>query len=311
VAGTSASTPRRKEEALASHKPSNASAFGRTSERSPEPLLSSRARQWHGILVELYHVHDVDFVKTVPEHTVTVFLRGPVDLLQQRYGRVVRRTMRAGDVLVSPAGEPKALRHKEEAELVKLQLAPSHFAGIVDELDANGSGPVELLDNFGTRDAYIEDVARRLLAELETDNLAGRLYADSLATALSVHLLRNYSTAGRIGTASSPKLPRFKVQRVTDYIDDHLHDELTLQRLSATLSMSPFHFAHAFRKTTGLAPHRFLIQRRVDRAKILLCETDLSIAEIAHQVGYAHQSNFSVVFHRVTGRTPRSYRSEA
>jgi len=253
----------------------------------------------------------VDFVKTVPEHTVTVFLRGPVDLLQQRYGHVVRRTMRAGDVLVTPAGEPKALRHRDEAELVKLQIAPSHFAGIVDELHANGSGPVELLDNFGTRDAYIEDVARRLLAELESDNLAGRVYVDSLATALTVHLLRNYSTAGKIGTASSPKLPRFKLQRVTDYIDDHLQDELTLQTLSATLSMSPFHFAHAFRTTTGLAPHRFLIQRRIDRAKILLCETDMSISEIAHQVGYAHQSNFSVVFHRVTGRTPRSYRSEA
>ncbi len=296
---------------MASRQPPNAPGFGRASERIPEPLLSSRPRQWNGILVELYRVHDVDFVKAVPEHIVTVFLRGPVDLLQQRYGRVVRRTMHAGDVVVSPAGEPKALRHGEEAELVKLQLAPSYFAGIVDELHANGSRPVELLDNFGTRDAYIEDVARRLLAELQTDNLAGRLYADSLATGLAVHLLRHYSTAGKINNGSTRMLPRFKLQRVTDYINDHLHDDLTLGRMSATLSMSPFHFAHAFRETTGLAPHRFVIQRRIDRAKILLCETDLSITEIAHQVGYANQSNFSVVFHRVTGRTPRSYRSEA
>ena len=106
-------------------------------------------------------------------------------------------------------------------------------------------------------------------------------------------------------------LPRYKLQRVTDYINDNLRDDLTLGKMSATLSMSPFHFAHAFRQATGLAPHRYVIQRRVERAKLLLRETDLSITEIAHLVGYSNQSNFSAVFHRVTGHTPRSYRSEA
>ena len=75
--------------------------------------------------------------------------------------------------------------------------------------------------------------------------------------------------------------------------------------------MSPYHFAHAFRQTTGLAPHRYVIQRRIERARFLLRETDLSITEIAHQVGYANQSNFSVVFHQLTGQTPRGFRNNA
>ncbi len=262
-------------------------------------------------MVDLYRVRDVDFVKPVSAHVVTVFLRGPVDLFQRRNGRAIQRTIHAGDVIVTPAGEAKALQHKEEAELVKLQVAPSFVAGISDDLVAGGSQGVELLDNFGTRDAYIEDLARRFVGELRADNLAGRLYAESLATGLAVHLLRNYSTASRVANGSSHMLPRFKLQRVTDYINDNLHDDLTLATMSANLSMSPFHFAHAFRETTGMAPHRFVIQCRIDRAKTLLCETDLSIAEIAHQVGYSNQGNFSVVFHRLTGRTPRSYRSEA
>ena len=285
--------------------------FSGASGRVPEPLLSSKSRQWNGILVEVYRARDVDFVQTVPQHVVTVFLRGPVNLHQRRYGQIVQRTMHAGDVILTPAGEPKALQHREEAELVELQLEPSFFAGIVDELDATGSRRVELLDNFGTRDAYIEDLARRLLGELRADKLASRLYAESLATGLAVHLLRHYSTAGKIANGSSRMLPRFKLQRVTDFINDNLYDDLTLGKMSATLSMSPFHFAHAFRETTGLTPHRYVVQCRIDRAKILLCETDLSIAEIAHRVGYSNQSNFSVVFHRVAGQTPRSYRSEA
>ena len=296
---------------MATRQHADAPGFGRASERVPEPLLSSRSLQWNGILVEFYRVRDVDFVKPISEHVVTVFLRGPVNLLQGRHGRVVQRTMHAGDIIVTPAGEPKAVQHKEEAELVKLQLAPSFVAGIVDELDANGSRQVELLDNFGTRDAYIEDLARRLVGELRADNLAGQRYAESLATALAVHLLRHYSTASKITHGSSRMLPRYKLQRVTDFINDNLRDDLTLGKMSATLSMSPFHFAHAFRQATGLAPHRYVIQCRIDRAKILLCETDLSIAEISNQVGYSNQSNFSVVFHRVAGQTPRRFRSEA
>jgi len=287
--------------------PGSSGASGRV----PEPLLSSRSRQWNGILVELYRARDVEIVKQVPWHLVTVFLRGPIHLLQRRYGHAVQRAMHAGDIIVAPVGEPKVLQHKEEAELVKLQLAPPFVAGIVDDLVAGDSRQVELLDNFGTRDVYIEDLARRLVGELKEDALASRLYVESLATALTIHLLRHYSTASKIANGSSSMLPRYKLQRVTDYINDTLRDDLTLGTISATLSMSPFHFAHAFRQTTGLAPHRYVIQRRVERARLLLRETDLSITEIAHLVGYSNQSNFSVVFHRLTGHTPRRFRSEA
>jgi AraC family transcriptional regulator len=194
---------------------------------------------------------------------------------------------------------------------VKLQLEPSFFKGIANGLDTAGARQVELLDNYGTRDAYVEGLARLLVEELRSDNLAGPLYAESLATGLGVHLLRHYSTAGKIANDLSGMLPRFKLQRVIDFIHDNLHEDLTLAKISATLSMSPFHFAHVFRETTGLAPHRYVIRCRIDRAKTLLCETDHSIAEIAHRVGYSNQSNFSVVFRRLVGQSPRSYRLKA
>ena len=288
-----------------------APVFTGASSTVPEPLLSSEGRQWNGIVVEHYRVRDVDFVKQDAAHTVAVFLRGPVNLVQQRSGRVYQRTLHAGDVIIAPAGEPRALRHKEETELVKLRLTPSFVAGIIENPVANGSGPVELLDIFGARDARIEDIARRLVGEIKGDALAGRLYAESLATELAVHLLRHYSTASKPTNGASRMLPRYKLQRVTDYINDNLREDLTLSKISAVLSMSPYHFAHAFRQTTGLAPHRYVIQRRIERARFLLRETDLLITEIAHQVGYANQSNFSVVFHQFTGQTPRGFRNNA
>ena len=276
-----------------------------------EPLLSSRSRQWNGIVVEQHRVRDVDFEREFPDHVVVVLQNGPINLLQRRNGRVSQRIMHPGDVIITPAGEPKAVRHEEEAELVKLRLTPAFVSGIIDAAEVSGSTQVELLDNFGTRDAHIEDLARRLVDEARGDALAGRLYAESLAIELAVHLLRYYSSASKLGNGSSRMLPRYKLQRVTDYINDNLREDLTLEKMSETLSMSPYHFAHAFRQATGLAPHRYVIQRRVERAKLLLRETDLSITEIAHRVGYSYQSNFSVVFHCLTGQTPRRFRSDA
>jgi AraC family transcriptional regulator len=307
----SESLPRPEEGIMASLLQPAAPIFASASCPPPEPILSSQSRHWDGCVVELYRVREVDFVKQDSAHTVAVFLRGPVNLEQRRYGRVYQRIMRAGDVIVAPAGEPRALRHKEETELVKLRLAPSLFAGIIEDSMVNGSSRIELLDNFGGRDIHIEDLARRLIGEVRADALASRLYAESLATQLAVHLVRHYSTASKLTNGGSNKLSRYKLQRVTDYINDNLREDLALGKIAAILSMSRYHFAHAFRQTTGLAPHRYVIQRRIEYAKRLLRETDLTVAEVARQVGYANQSNFCVAFHRFTGQTPGSFRNAA
>ena len=277
----------------------------------PEPFLSSRSRQWNGVAVELYRVRDVDTVRHDAEHVVAIVLRGPVDLYQRRSGRAYRKTMQAGDIVIAPVGEPRAVRHEQEAEVAKVLLAPSLIANVLECMFPTRSGQIELLDNFGIRDSQIEDIVRRLVGELRADGPGSRLCAESLATELAVHLVRHHSTATRINEDSPRMLPRYKLQRVTDYIQNNLREELTLENISQTLSMSPYHFAHAFRQALGLPPHRYVINCRIDRAKSLLRNTDLSVTEIAHQVGYANQSHFSVAFHKVTGQTPRGYRREA
>ncbi len=276
---------------------------------APAPVLSSASRQWGGLVVELYRVGGVETVKRDADHVVSMFLGDPVDLVQRRGGRVDRRRMHAGDVIVTPAGEPKAVQHREPAEIVKLRLAPSFVASIVGDLVAGGAAQVQIQDNFGTRDARIEDIALRLLGEARNDALGSRLYAESLAAELVVHLLRNYSAPIRLANGTATLLPPYKMRRVADYVDNNLREDLTLGAMSATLSMSPYHFAHAFRHTLGLAPHRYVLLRRVERAKHLLRETDLSITEIAHEVGYSNPGNFSVVFHRFTGHSPRNFRN--
>ncbi|HEX2199929.1 MAG TPA: AraC family transcriptional regulator [Burkholderiales bacterium] len=100
-----------------------------------------------------------------------------------------------------------------------------------------------------------------------------------------------------------------KVQQAIVFMDRHLSDRLTLPLIAGQLKISPCHFAHEFKRATGVAPHQYLIQRRIERARHLLASSDLPIADIALAVGFANQSHFSALFHRVAGMTPQVYRA--
>ena len=106
-------------------------------------------------------------------------------------------------------------------------------------------------------------------------------------------------------------LPAPRLSHVTEFIDDNLARALPLSELSAEAHMSPYHFSRLFKVSTGVPPHRFVVQRRIDRACALLVEGHLSIDAIARAVGFRTRSHFSMMFHRLTGIPPTAYRAVA
>ena len=110
-------------------------------------------------------------------------------------------------------------------------------------------------------------------------------------------------------SADGQTLPGCRLRRVTEYIREHLDQELTLAQLGAVVYMSPYNFARLFQHSTGLPPHRFVVHTRIDHAATLLAAPELSIARIAQVVGFRTPSHFSTVFRRIMGATPRAYRA--
>ena len=104
-------------------------------------------------------------------------------------------------------------------------------------------------------------------------------------------------------------LPECRLRRVAQYVHDNLHRKLRLAELSGLVHMSPYHFARLFKQSTGMSPHRFLIQQRIEQARALLAAQTLPIAEIARSVGFRTPSHFATSFRRLTGITPGAYRS--
>ena len=104
-------------------------------------------------------------------------------------------------------------------------------------------------------------------------------------------------------------LSRERLKRVRDYIEDHLDDRLTLTDLAGVACLSPYHFSRSFKQAIGVGPQRYVMRRRLERAKALMRRINQPLAEIAQRVGFADQSHLTSIFRRETGVTPGRYRA--
>jgi AraC family transcriptional regulator len=139
-----------------------------------------------------------------------------------------------------------------------------------------------------------------------------QLLVESLATILSVHLIRHVTGRHRAPVLADGVLPRRKLHSVIEYIMENLEGSPTLGQMAAVAHLSPYHFARLFKAATGLAPHQYVVARRVERAQHLLGKDDeLELAEVALRVGFSDQSKLSFHFKRLIGVTPRQFRLSA
>ena len=132
---------------------------------------------------------------------------------------------------------------------------------------------------------------------------------DALSTVLAVQILRYYVDPSAMELSPSSGLSRERLQRVRDYIEAHLDDRLTLTDLSGVACLSRYHFSRSFKLALGIGPQRYVVQRRLERAKTLMRRTNRSLAWIAQEAGFADQSHLTSVFRRETGMTPGRFRA--
>ena len=136
------------------------------------------------------------------------------------------------------------------------------------------------------------------------------IFADGLRTALAAHLIGNYTVDRWRPSARGPSLDAKRLQRVLDFMEARLADDISLGDLASEACLSPFHFSRLFRDATGLSPHQYLIGRRIWAAQKMLSSAQSSLAEIALDTGFGSQANFTRAFRKVTGFTPGKYREQ-
>lgn len=168
---------------------------------------------------------------------------------------------------------------------------------------------VELVFDLLRSDPLLHHMAAVLHTTVHATGEAERLYAGVLADALVVHCFSRYRAIQLTRPEVSGGLVPYRMQRTLSYIQTHLDQKMSLAMLAAVAQMSPGHFAHLFKHSTGLPPHQYVSQSRVQRAQQLLVKTDMTLSEIAHQVGCADQSHFTALFRAHAALTPKAYRN--
>ncbi|MEO1764641.1 MAG: AraC family transcriptional regulator [Cyanobacteria bacterium J06629_18] len=98
-----------------------------------------------------------------------------------------------------------------------------------------------------------------------------------------------------------------KLQQAIDYIQSNLAEEISLESIANELGISRYYFCRLFKKSMGISPYQYLIESRIERAKELLIQPDISITDVALKVGFYSQSHFTKYFKKVVGVTPKEF----
>lgn len=244
-----------------------------------------------------------------PWHVFTCELTGQrdeiIDSSWDGRRRMRRCVAEANLSLAAPAGERfiASMNGHASYRYLSAEIDPP----CIRRLLGDAYGDVELASAYDVS-RIAPGIAERLEAVCHARTSYPLAYVEALAAILVVEVIRVYG-AKPVPLPPANHIETARFTPVVDYIEEHLDRDLSLVELASLVHLSVTHFARAFKAAYGIAPYRYIIRRRVQRAKVLLQTSDLNIASIAASVGFGSQSRFSQLFTRVTGFTPSLFRS--
>jgi AraC family transcriptional regulator len=245
-----------------------------------------------------------------PELQITI-VAGPsrmqasssTDCGQRRHKRVS-----AEEICVTPSCQSHAMDWDEAGGSMIIWVAP-HF--IVEALECAPQVGVSFHERYGTPDVFVQHLANLLRHGNNSGRPISRLKAESTAAVMLAHLSRVDGIAGTELWRKITPIASGRLAQVVDYIESNLNEQLSLAALARIAQMSAFHFARHFKSSTGLTPHQYVMQRRIDRARQMLRDPRLSISDVAFDCGFATQAHLTAVFRKLVGSTPKAYRTNS
>lgn len=276
------------------------------------PLVSSYHEQWKGVRLDVHHQPAHETPEHTPQqHVVTVSLE-PQVVQSERIidGRLQYENIAKGDVAIIPAHTYHISRWQSQAKFLVLSMEPAFFTRMA--IEAGNLENIEIKPRFAAPDPLIQQIGLALQTELESHDGVSSIYIESLTTTLCIHLLKYYCVISdnKFDNHDHKGLSHWKLKQVISYIHENLDKDLSLLDISATVGMSMYYFSRQFKQSIGLAPHQYVMNCRIERAKKLLSKTNQTIEQISSQVGFQSQSHFTNVFRKFTGVTPRVYREQ-
>jgi AraC family transcriptional regulator len=274
------------------------------------PKFSTADSPWNGVVLERHTVGSIE----IPQHEHASFClhlqtRGSVGLEWWCDGRHGVEAPSAGSLILLGAGTSDRLRWDGTSDRLIVSLDAAVMERVA--LEAGAKALPSFANRWHLRDESLRVLLTEMGREAEAGWPAGALYGELLGLSLASTLLRQHASEPVLMPDVRGGIPLPRMRRLLEYIETHLDGDLRLEQLAAEVGVSPFHFARLFRASTGVTPHQYVLEQRVERAKMLLKVPHLSVAEVAAGTGFSSATNFVRSFRLRTGVTPGEWRLKA
>jgi len=226
-------------------------------------------------------------------------------------GRCVNKTdVRAGATYLHDLKRDPRFVIDKPYHSIFFYLPRSALNDFAKQAGAPRFGELAYQPGIGHDDIVVRHLGTSLLDALHRADQANQLFVDHMMLALTAHVAQTYGGLRRRAELARGGLTPWQVERASERLESDLGGTLSLQQIATEFDLSVSHFSRAFRKSTGLPPHQWLLRQRVKVAKQLMAVRDLPLSEIAISAGFANQSHFTRVFSSLVGASPGSWRRE-
>ena len=279
---------------------------------SYEPLLSSHNLGWKNVKFDYFQCGSYETPTHCPEHHAIAVAFKHYSKVERNLDGVFRKEhQHPGSVVIVPKEVEHWVAWKGNISFALFSIPPQELAEIAPE--TVNPEKVELMPTFGESepDHLISSIGVAIKQQLETDPYGCSFYVEHLMNAMCAHLLKHYCTIKPNLKNYDSGLSLYKLKQAIDYINDNLNNDITISDIANQVNISPYYFSRLFRKSTGFSPYRYVIQQRIAKAKQLIKQTGMTLADIALNCGFSSQTKMTLHFRKLTGLTPKKYRDIA
>ncbi|QEW08021.1 helix-turn-helix domain-containing protein [Nitrincola iocasae] len=258
-------------------------------------------------LARWYNSHDLIELDCPSHHTLSLYVAEGLECYR-RTQNGWKNGGAPGRFCLMPKGLESAWDVRGPLEFVHLYFTDQHLLSLAEQIWDRSPASLQLNEQYFAEDASITALYQQFLLSLDWQERSHQLALSSASNLLLIHLLRSFSQCQwhlpRVTGGLAPSL----LKRIQEYIETYLDQPLLLRDLAEQACLSEYHFSRMFSQSLGIAPHQYVLQRRLRRAEQLLQNSPLSLTEIAQQCGFSSSSHFSNRFRQSRGMPPSQLR---
>lgn len=274
-----------------------------------EILCASDDLRWQGVSQRTYRYHGQDVeIPPLDCFLIVQYEDGFTPMQRQFDGRWTRTSCAAGHFSLLTESADSHWHWTEGIVVSHVYLENSLLCRLASEMEGQPVEQVRLHDVLSGADTVVTQLAGLLRQEAATARMGCSLYAEALSMQLGVHLLRHYAAVRYRNVASGDRLSALQVRRLQEYVDANLASAISLEQLARAAGVGVCALARLLRGTWGTTAHRWVVDRRIERARQLLSQGDLPLKAIAAATGFADQAHMTRTFRARLGTTPGELR---